>query len=185
MSAPSVSAAAIASAGDVLRPGGGGVAAMGMVAAPAADGGRSPTTNGSGIGSGCGGGRSGGGAAPTLPPSTTPAIATTVGGSVLVVYGPAERRAAIRRFQEKKKRALCPRIRYSVRKKLADVRPRKHGRFYKPADAAAAAAPTAGVSPVAAGGDGMVGVSAATAADPEGVSARGGGKCSPVGRQAR
>lgn len=185
LSAPSVSAAAIASAGGVLRAGGGGAAGMGMVAAPAAGGGRSPTTNGSGIGSRCGGSSSGGGAAPALPPSTTPAIATTVGGSVLVVYGPAERQAAIRRFQEKKKRALCPRIRYSVRKKLADVRPRKHGRFYKPADAAAAAAPTPRVPPVAAGGDGMVGVSAATAADPEGVSARGGGKCSPVGRQAR
>lgn len=89
---------------------------------------------------------------------------------MLVAYGPAERRAAIRRFQEKKKRALCPRIRYSVRKKLADVRPRKHGRFYKPADATevATAAATAGPPP-AADGEGMEGVAAA-------VSGGGGGE---------
>jgi len=102
---------------------------------------------GSGSGSGTGGGGSGGGGSGG---GGTPGSSA----SVMVAYSPAERRAAIRRFQEKKKRALCPRIRYSVRKKLADVRPRKHGRFYKPAEAPAAAEAAVAVAAADGGGGG-------------------------------
>lgn len=49
-------------------------------------------------------------------------------------YTPEQRREAVRRFKEKKSRRKNQSsvIRYQVRKRLADTRPRFRGRFYRP-----------------------------------------------------
>lgn len=55
-------------------------------------------------------------------------------GTSVTKYTPAERKEAVRRFKEKKKRrrSQVGVVRYQVRKRLADTRPRFRGRFYRP-----------------------------------------------------
>lgn len=69
---------------------------------------------------------------------TTPADLAVVAAlcslraNYIAPYSPAERRAALQRFREKKKRRSAgTAIRYQVRKKLAEKRPRHRGRFSK------------------------------------------------------
>jgi CCT motif len=65
-------------------------------------------------------------AAPLVPAPHTP-------DTILYKYSVAERAAALRRFKEKKRlRTFKKTIRYDVRKRLADTRPRYKGRFSKP-----------------------------------------------------
>lgn len=54
--------------------------------------------------------------------------------TVVTKYTPEERRAAVERYREKrrKRNSNTKTIRYQIRKKLADTRPRFRGRFYRP-----------------------------------------------------
>eukprot|EP00181_Compsopogon_caeruleus_P001462 CAMPEP_0184683538 /NCGR_PEP_ID=MMETSP0312-20130426/11705_1 /TAXON_ID=31354 /ORGANISM="Compsopogon coeruleus, Strain SAG 36.94" /LENGTH=130 /DNA_ID=CAMNT_0027135973 /DNA_START=196 /DNA_END=588 /DNA_ORIENTATION=- len=52
----------------------------------------------------------------------------------VVRYSPQERRLRVERYREKRRqRSFKKTIRYDIRKKLADTRPRIRGRFSKPA----------------------------------------------------
>jgi hypothetical protein len=82
---------------------------------------------------------------PPRTPQTCPAAAAAVvvvlpsvcaphtADTTLFKYSVEERKAALRRFKEKKRlRTFKKTIRYDVRKRLADTRPRYKGRFSKP-----------------------------------------------------
>lgn len=64
---------------------------------------------------------------------STPAVIGSSMETTLYKYSRAERQEALRRFKEKKRlRTFKKTIRYDVRKRLADTRPRYKGRFSKP-----------------------------------------------------
>lgn len=81
---------------------------------------------------------------PPLARAAAAAARSSRGGTAAVAHGPAgettlykysraERQEALRRFKEKKRlRSFKKTIRYDVRKRLADTRPRYKGRFSKP-----------------------------------------------------
>lgn len=64
---------------------------------------------------------------------SSPATSGSSTETTLYKYSRAERQEALRRFKEKKRlRTFKKTIRYDVRKRLADTRPRYKGRFSKP-----------------------------------------------------
>lgn len=72
----------------------------------------------------------------TTPPSTSPrGVPPTFarGDATFFKYTHEERQEALKRFREKKRRRqFRKRVRYMVRKRLAETRPRYKGRFSKP-----------------------------------------------------
>lgn len=71
---------------------------------------------------------------PAVPQRHQSPVSSSTSQPVCVRYTPEQRREAVRRFKEKKsrKKNQSSAIRYQVRKRLADTRPRYRGRFYKP-----------------------------------------------------
>lgn len=70
--------------------------------------------------------------APLLHPETR--VASPMAGPASLRYTPDQRRAAVQRFKAKKlkRKNQSGVIRYQIRKRLADTRPRFRGRFSKP-----------------------------------------------------
>lgn len=67
-------------------------------------------------------------------PSLQASIQSTTAGPATIRYTPQQKREAVLRFKAKKMRRKnqSSAIRYQVRKRLADTRPRFRGRFFKP-----------------------------------------------------